>query len=468
MKKHFSTIDTLKILLDYPRIMYQCIEKMDQSNDRLINESVLAVVVRQHIEPLDTIEQKRLLSAFDTNNLTSANVVSDIDKRDDGRFLLFQESVLTIFRLCEASLYKEVTDAKLKSRMASLWDAENRLESATFAENDPDYIELTEDITEQLGQLLSLLRNNIIAMERIGEKLESMTAEASRSPEKFPQYRQTMFEKTTHLFDRHIKPTLTFLDPKVRLLGGKSNLFDTLKSIRDKYRVNNKNSVADQILRYDISFSNAFLPIQKVERQVDHFLRKTRVGMLQYNAMEANYQKLRTLYNKTTTSNLKNRFMDASEFCASSKFALGLKQHTRPTCYQFGESIAYFENIFAEIELRLTLINSDHQSLFSSDSYKDESSGKQLERAKILYEWLSNQQFRSTKDVIHVLHNRLSEWLEEYQFTDLLTAIIHLSHKSDWEYNLITTNQFSYITIDDEAFIYRRRKLEQTVSDNNE
>jgi len=468
MKKHFSTIETLKILLAYPRVMYQCIEKMDQADDRLIDESVLAVAVRQHIEPLEATEQKRLLSAFDTDNLSHANIVSDIDKRENGRFLLFQESILTIFRLCEASLYKEVTDAKLKSRMASLWDAESRLESATFAENDPDYIELTEDITEQLGQLLSLLRNNIIAMERIGEKLEGMTADASRSPDKFPEYRQTMFEKTTHLFDRHIKPTLTFLDPKVRLLGGKSNLFDTLKQIRERYRINSKNNIADQILRYDISFSNAFLPIQKVERQVDHFLRKTRMGMLQYNAMEANYQMIKALYAKTTTSNLKNRFMDGSEFCASSKFALGIKQHNRPTCYQFGESTSYYENIFAEIELRLSLIDSNHQSLFSSDSYKDETSGKQLARAEMLYEWLASQPFRPTKDVIYVLHNRLGDWLDGYQFADLLTAMIHLSHKSKWDYKLITTNQFSYITIDDEAFIYRRRKLEPAVHQNDD
>jgi len=448
--------------------MYQCIEKMDHADDRLIDESVLAMAVRQHIEPLEPTDQKRLLSAFDTDNLTSANIVSDIDKRDNGRFLLFQESILTIFRLCEASLYKEVTDAKLKSRMASLWDAENRLESATFADNDPDYIELTEDITEQLGQLLSLLRNNIIAMERIGEKLENMTADASRSPEKFPEYRQTMFEKTTHLFDRHIKPTLTFLDPKVRLLGGKSNLFDTLKQIRERYRTNNKNTIADQILRYDISFSNAFLPIQKVQRQVDHFLRKTRMGMLQYNAMEANYQKIKALYDKTTTSNLNTRFMDGKEFTDLSGFDVRLKRHSHPTAYQFGESASYYENIFAEIELRLTLIDSNNQALFENDSYKDEDSGKQLARAEILYEWLANQPFRPTKDVIKVLHNRLSDYLEDYHFSDLLTAIIHLSHKSEWDYELITTNQFSYITIDDEAFVYRRRKLEPAVLEHNE
>jgi hypothetical protein len=65
--------------------------------------------------------------------------------------------------------------------------------------------------------------------------------------------------------------------------------------------------------------------------------------------------------------------------------------------------------------------------------------------------------------VVYVLHNRLSDWLDGYQFADLLTAMIHLSHKSEWDYELITTNQFSYITIEDEAFIYRRRKLEPAV-----
>lgn len=462
MRKHFNTLDTVKIMLSYPDIMYQCIERMDRVNDKHIDESVLAATVRQFAQPLESAERERLFSTFDTKNLQHANVVSDIDKRKEGRFLLFQESVLLLFRLCEASLYQEVTDARLRSRIASLWDVRDRLMSASFTEQDPDYTELTDDIMEQFGSLLAMLRNNILAMQRIGEKLENITADASKSPEAFPQYRQSMFEQTSHLFERHIKPTLTFLDPAARLTGdgiNHANLFDTIKQIRAEYLVNDKHTIADQILRYSISFANIFQPVQKVERQVDHFLRKTRTGMLQYNAMEANYQKLKKRYEATQTSNLRHRFMEHEDFTTSSGFVPGLKQQVRPQAYQFGDSVSYYENIFSEIELRLSQLATSQTSIFTGESSKDNQAGKQLERAELLYQWLEDQPFRPTEDMIATLHYRLNDWLEGYHFPDLLTAIIRLNHKTGWDYELTTTNRFAYIAIDNDAFLYRRRKL---------
>lgn len=445
-------------MLSYPDIMYQCIELMDRANERHIDEVVLASTIREYIKPLDQVEEQRLLSAYQTENLLASNIISDIDKRDGSRYLLFQEAILTLFRLCEMHLYQEVTDAKLRSKLVSLWDARERLESSTFIESDLDYTELTEDIMEQLSELLTMLRNNIIAMQRIGEKLEDLTAEASKSPNEFSKYRQTMFENTVRLFDRHIKPTLNFLDPSSRLVDG-TNLLNTLAEIRQKYVRNQKYQIADQIFRFSMSFENIFKPIQKVERQVDNFLRKTRIGMLQYNAMESSYQELKKIYADTQSNNLKHRFMTSKEFCNSTNYILGLKQHSRPQTYQFGESASYFENIFSEISLRLSSLNLSEPSLFEGENYRNDQGSDRLQRAELLYNWLSEQPFRPTKDMIAMLHYRLEGWLNGYCFPDLLTAIIRLKNKKDWEYEVVSTNIFSYVSIDNQAFVYRQRLL---------
>ncbi len=460
MKKHFSTLETLRILLSYPDIMYQCIERMDRVGNKHIDESVLALTVKQQIAPLEMADQQRLLNAFDSDNLYHANVVSNIDKREDGRYLLFQESIITLFRLCEASLHQEITDAKLRSRMASLHNVRNRLMSASFLEKDPDYSELNDDITEQLGSLLGILRNSILAMQRIGEKLEKMTADASKSPDEFSYYRQTMFEETIHLFDRHIKPTLVFLNPDSHFSGGGTNLFNTIKEIQTSYTINHKHAMAGHVFSYLMSLSNLFKPVQKVERQIDHFLKKTRTGMLQYNAMESAYQILKGLYDKTQTSSLKHLYMDTKHFNQFPEFVLGLKQHNkRPQTYQFGDSFAYYENVFAEISLRLSQLDIKQPSLSHGDYFKDNQSQQRLERSNYLYQWLDKQTFRPTKDLVATLHYRLEGWLEGYCFTDLLIAMIRLNHKTDWNYQLITTNHFFYITIESNAFVYRQRLL---------
>jgi len=458
MDKRFSTLETIKILLSHPEIMYQSIKTMDRVEDRYISEAVLAMTVREYVKPLDSVEKERLYSVFDTDNLIAANIVSDIDKRIEGRFLLFQDSVLALFRLCEASLFQELTDTKLRSRLVSLWDTRDRLGSSSFVKNDLDHTELTDDIKEQLSSLLTMLRNNIIAMQRIGEKLEEMTATASKSPDNFTDYRQTMFEKTTRLFDRHIKPTLSFLDPSIRLADG-TNLFETMTEIRSAYVTNNKHTVADYVFRFSMSFSNIFRPVQKVERQIDHFLKKTRVGMLQYNAMEYNYQKLKKVYEETKTMSMKHKYMDSKDFATTSGYLLGLKQHSKLQSYQFGDSTSYYENIFSEITLRLSTLETSKPSLFKGESFKDSLEKEKLERAELLFQWLEKQPFRETKDLIATMHYRLENWLEGYEFTDLLTVMIRLNHKSNWKYRVITTNKFSYIAIDSNAFVYRRRKL---------
>lgn len=465
MPKRFSTLDTITILLSYPEVMYKSIELMDRIEDRYINEATLAITVREYIKPLDSVESERLTSAFDTDNLTGANIISDIEKRKDGNFLLFQDPVLALFRLCEASLYQELTDTKLRSRLVSLRDVRDRLGSSSFMDNDLDYSELTKDIMEQLSTLLTMLRNNIVAMQRIGEKFEEMTATASKSPDEFANFRQTMFENTTRLFDRHIKPTLSFLDPSIRLSDG-TNLFNTIAEIKSSYDINNKHTIADQIFHFSMSFSNIFRPVQKVERQVDHFLRKTRVGMLQYNAMEFNYQKLKELYEKTKTISMKHKYMDAQDFAKSSGYLLGLKQHSKPQPYQFGDSTSYYENIFSEIALRLSSLEIGNPTIFKGESFKDNLAIEKLERAELLFEWINAQPFRESKDIIATMHYRLEDWLKGYVFTDLLTVIIRLSHKSDWNYHVVTTNKFSYVTINEDAFVYRRRKLIEVRKEN--
>lgn len=459
MNKRFNTLNTLRILLAHPKIMYQCIESMNRHKENYIKETTLAVIIRDYLRPLGTLEQQRLRIAFDINNLRDANIVADIDKRDGNRVLLFQESVLMIFRLCETPLYQEIADAKLRSRLVSLRDARTRLESASFVVSDPDYRELTEDILEQLGHLLGMLRTNIIAMQQIGVKFENMSAEASKSPDNFTTYRQALFENIAHLFERHIKPALHFLDQNSRLHDG-SNLFETLTEMERSYKANNKHDIAHQIFRFSMSFTNTIKPIATVARQVDYFLRKTRLGMLQYNAMEHHYQDLLKLHQQTQSSNLTITYMNRRDFSRQNNFVCGLKQHRRPQTYQFGESVSYFENFFAEIDLRLSIDQRDNPARVKvGESHLDPQLARRIQRAERLYEWLSKQTFHPTKDIVAVLHYRLCDELEGYHFPELLMAITRLDHKTDWDYKLITSNRFLRISLQDDAFIYRQRQL---------
>ncbi len=239
--KKFNTLETLRILLEHPNIMFNVIRIMDSDRVRYISESQLAQQILHYSAKLDNTEQQRLSVAFDTENLLQSHLLADKDVYQGTCRLTFQEGVLSLFRLCETSLYQELTDSKLKSRLASLWRLQERVNGAelSFIDDDPDYSEFVDDLMQQLSELLSVLKQNIDRMKLLGRDLEAMSAmslnnqqNSSSSDNIFDNdNKQEMLNQITQLFERHIKPTQNFLNHSSRLAKG-SNLFESLDNFK--------------------------------------------------------------------------------------------------------------------------------------------------------------------------------------------------------------------------------------------
>src|SRR5690606_10556054 len=135
-------------------------------------------------------DRKRVQVAFKTNNLLRNQVIADIAKHDGERLLVFQDEVLNLFRLCEASLHQELTDSRLKSHLESLRSVCIRLESASFSDFDPDYTEQRDDLLKQLSDLLGVLRKNVSSIESLNQQLEKISAKASYNEQHFARFRQ--------------------------------------------------------------------------------------------------------------------------------------------------------------------------------------------------------------------------------------------------------------------------------------
>ncbi len=470
MSKRFSTLETVKVLLEHHEVLSQAIRRMDEKAERAIREAELALQLHAYIRPLDDTETQRVKIAFATDNLFQCNVLADVEKRDGERLLVFQESLVALFRLFDASLYQELTDAKLRSKLGSLRDAYSRLDSAacSFNEQDPNYTELVEDLFEQLSHLLGLLRTNVSRMQRLSADLEALSSDACKNQADFSEFRDNLLDKVSHLFERHIKPTLSFVNHKIKLKDG-ANLFETLNDIKLKFDANGKAELADQSFRFALSFSNIFRPIQLVARQVDQFIRKTRKGMTQYNAMEYFYQRLKQDYGKTLEKQINKTRIDGRDFARYTGFSLGLKQQARLTCYRFGDSPDYYHNLIAEIQIRIEeLRHEDALPGLVGEAQRDERGMKRLERAQTMYEYLANMPLRPTEDLAVMLHYRLETRLEGYMFSDLLAALIHFSRTGTRAgYKIETTNRKAYL-IDRKGagvYVYRRKRL---VLDSNE
>jgi len=467
--KKFNTLETLRILLEHPKIMFNVIRLMDKDKVRYISESQLAQEILYYSAKLDNTEQQRLSLAFDTDNLLQSHILADKDVYQGTCRLTFQEGVLGLFRLCETSLYQELTDSKLKSRLASLWRLQERVNGAelSFVDNDPDYSEFVDDLMQQLSELLSVLKQNIDRMRLLGHDLETMSAAslnvnltdgATSNGLVFDNdNKEQMLSQITQLFERHIKPTQNFLNHTSHLAKG-SNLFETLNSFKLAFKGNGKHSLSDQIMRYSMSLSNIFVPITNVAHQVDQFLRKTRNALLQSNAMEHFHQKLNRAYDETLARNLNKTKID-NKLVKEFSFINNFKRVAKLKDFRVGQSPSYFNNLFSELSLRLESLSATQPlENFNLTAVKNDTESKSLQRALAIFEQINTIKLRETDDLCAMLHYRLEDDFSDYQLADLIGAC-QLMHSNQDEFALKTINKKAYLKHADEIYLYRRKKV---------
>ncbi|MBB5322622.1 hypothetical protein [Marinobacter oulmenensis] len=466
MSKRFSTLDTTRLLFDHPRILFRLIERMDRREQRYVLESDLVAEVMEYSRNLGRADRDRVRLALNTDNLFRSGLVIDIVKADGERRLVFQEALLNLMRACNASLYQELTDARLRGHLVTLRDVRDRLELSTFSESDPDFTELRDDLNERVSQLIGLLRQNVIRMQSISTQLADMSGDASRVPDRFPEFRQNLFEQIVTLYERHIKPTLVFLNPDTRLADG-SNLFETLEAMVAQLESHGDHELADQLFRSSLSLNALYKPIQAVAREVEHFLRKTRRGMVQYNAMEHFYAQLRELKGETETLSMRRKWLEGGEFARGTGFLLGLRAQARPKHYAFGSSTSYYQLMFSELALRLSDLRRQNEIPVLQEV---EGSARQthvdLQRIRQLYDWLETLRLRPTGDLVRELHGRLDGFMPGYRFPDLLAALNRLLNHPPEGFRVATTNRFRTLELTEgeqevpEQFVYRKRRLE--------
>jgi len=447
-EKRFNTLETVKILLEYPEIMLQAIQKMDSKGEHFIAERDLISKVLSFKEGLKTEEATRLESAFSKPNLFQSNVLADEEKGEHGIRLIFRPIIIELFRLCDASLHRKITNADLLSHLKGLQSTYQQLEHSSFLDSDLIFVDWINILKTQLSELVGLLRINIKIMQDDSVELKNISNNVND--------RQILFDRISSLFERHIRPILDFLNPKIRIKEF-PNLFETLDSIKQQFDANDKIALAYQVHQFSITFSNMYQPIYQVADEVRHFLHKTREGILQYNAMEYYYQQLIKEYETTQERSLKKKWLDGNAFLNKTNFKLELKQYNRPKSYYFDNSPSYFSNFFEEFEQRFNRNQHKHPITEGNEQEIISSRIKEkIQRLNHIHKLLDNLAFDRTDDLIKLLHDYLLENLiDNYNFSDLLTALFYISHQTT--YKVITTNNFCSVQIENQIYTYRCR-----------
>lgn len=462
--KTFSTVETLGLILQYKNIISEIIRKMDLYGHGFMLEIDMHRIVHQYTADFKRDIKRKVRIAFSLHNLTQANIVVNVDNHEGDKRLFFHESVLGVVRLCDVALTQQLTDAQLKTQLAMLASIETQfsLGGLTFLDNDLDFQEAIENLLVQLGNLFSLVRQNILKMEHISSDLETLTSRSvgtQLSPEEFVEAKEKWLDHIINLYDRHILPTLTFLNPESTYEHG-AGLHQILESILRTLINYDKNAIARNIEQYALSFLNMYKPIESVATTVNRFIHKERDSIRRFNAYEHFYQQVLMKELALTKGNNLNRTQLSAEAILLENYMVGLKKSTKPQGYLFDYSDAYYVNLFNELEARTKDIFAILNVQKAFGKAKNDNSAKQrLKRAKTLKVLIENMTLRETDDLTAIFHQRLTDQLPNYELHDLISAIrfAKMSTK-DPNLHIKTTNIFAMIESDTRQYRYRKVK----------
>ncbi|MDA9557083.1 hypothetical protein N9R79_06220 [Vibrio sp.] len=459
------TIPTFSIMLEHHTIMRDLIREMDEASEPYVREATFIARLHRYIQGKSKDKQKQLRTAFSIDNLLSAHILVDKDEFGGESRLIFDRSVIGVFRLFDRSLFQDLTDVALKVHLGGIRLLLTQFQSNTllFSEDDLDFKELVDQLFHSLSELLNSIRLNLVKMQMINQELSeaSELAAKSDSPQVFSVLQRESIEKISLLLSRHILPTRQFLDEKSRLNDG-LNLFECLQRLRRQFEHHQDHQRSTAMLRYEISFNSYHFQISNVSQSVDQFLARSKKRMKQFNAIETAFGDLVKELD-ATKHNLKRRQIDG-EFARDNGAFLGLMQHARPKVLRISSSEAYLNNVVSDIDARVADKSVLKQHQFAElVSSKDHSTERRLERAEQIYHLVKKMEMAEYQDLTLALQRRLKGHLSGYHFIDLLEGLNFLIRNESMlnGYVVKVTNFRQRLVQDETVYLYRKIRTER-------
>ena len=471
--KRFGVAETLTMIFSYPRPFQRLIENAD-ANDELsrklgLSETNYNLIIKDFLETdgLKNEDINRLKAAFSVSNLQQANLIIEYDRGK--KRIVFSDALLELIRLSDTRLIRELTDVEYKGLLDELRRLRRELKKFSDTSSD-NYFDLRYAIFSHIRRIRNSVKNNEIKFSQISEKLADISVGITATDATFAAAKRDMYFQASKIYERHIQPTVSFLDENVRVRGG--NLFDVLNDIVNTFTVLKEYSSADELVMSSLNLSNAYKPLEKISDDVRQFLSINRNNARAFNAFERVRSSVADALEKTKSKSLRNKELcknkDLQSIFDFYRYADGTKALQIQNAMRFNESPSFIKSMQTEVEQYLELKNLitsyELESTIISQNGVSPTTVNDLRRAGAFASIMSKMPLRKTDDLYKLLHERLSTALEDYSFYDLNVAMQMISDRDLRNSDLLIhpTGFIDIIDIDDHIYQYRIRKLRDT------
>lgn len=472
VEKKFKTSITLQYIFERPQLFQKLIEQSDLTGDTChqmgFSQYKYELLLREFLVTHAADEQARYKGVCSLENLKQCNLLIDWDKGN--KRLTFCDGFIELIRLSDETnkLIKEVSDIEYKGMLEEMKRLRDKLSESGLKSTDEDlYYDVRHAIFNHLRRIRSSIRTNEIKFETISKRLADMSSGITDDEIAYAKAKREMYSNASKIYERHIKPTVEFLDKSSRIEGG--NLFVVLNDIGEIFNKRREYSHAEELQFSTLNLSNSYKPIETIAREVRKFLSITRDNARAYNAFEKIGEHLTNAINDIKGKSMNSRtlvrnteLLDVFNFYQGAEGTGALNAQSQIV---FSDNPVFFKNMRLELQ-QLTALKGEIKELeivdveLRSDTKALNKEVSDYERAVTLSKILQKMELRETGDLYALLHDRLESTLPQYSFFDLDTAKRRITEKVNEDgFRIVPTGFREQIQIGDKSCTYNVRKL---------
>ena len=415
-------------------------------------------------------EKKRLIETLSIENLEHNGLLSYIDRRS-GRFRL-QDFVLNMLRHLDSTRLRELSSAELNQLLRQLEECYRQLSSPTLIWDEQDYrfAELVTLIYDTLQHVASQLRSNIRALQGQAERLATLVDEEDFSDLSHTQQIRQTLKAILTIHERHVIPTLQFLDPRLDLKRTTTDLFGSnapmalVRKIIDRFVHHKLNEHVTRLQRIQWHILTMGRDVSAIASSLDSYVKYAAAERKRYNQIEQLYNQLLSAVQAKHTGQLRDYILKPTEPVFQPIALLGgLKHFARAQAANLNwPSVTGTDALNELLRVRLAKDTAPiNQDAYTAPTPLSAAETKQRAHLHALAEAMQSYSFTSPVLDIHLsLHQHLSQTLPDYSLHDLPEAFAFL------EYPVTSALPFTkrQIHFKNQVLLYRQRQCTPTTT----
>lgn len=422
-----ATDKTLVAMIEQKDVFFKLIDYLDaQALGEEIPLSLYYGSVRTLLHrQSDDREKRRLQEIFEPENLLRAGLLIELDKHRG--ILVLQNFVLDMFRHFDRSRLRELSSEQLEVLRQSLNHSLERMQTCVMLQGDVVFEEVLGAFYENVRNTLGRIKQNVSSLQGQAEHLSKIIEAHDLSNLEQTQQVNKALEEISRIYQRHVLPTLQFLNERENLKSG----LPALTAIGEIAALLEKASLpvlSQRVLFAKNSIRSYAKDVELIRKTLERYVRQSARQRQQYDCIEAVFNELRAETQNLQDGKLNTKYLanDSDVFVLAHVFN-GLKGHKFDAKLEWGNE--HQALLFAE-HLRITLPKlRDKQSQelvrlagLDNDAYLKE---QQITRRKQKIQQLIEQcELPVTHDDVHAfLHELLQTRLQGYVLSDLLDGL---------------------------------------------